>query len=105
MRKNADHILLGLIALFFAQTAWVSLHLGIDMFDTFEMFMNARTFAGRSDGWYYINRFYGLPLLLSPVFYIESFLGISDGSFAFVACHAVTTTMFGALLWICYRLF
>lgn len=93
-----------MLALLFAYLAWVSVSLQVDTFDTFELFLNARSFAGRDDGWYFKSRSYGLPLIFSPVFYLESLVGKPEGDLALLLCHILSSLLFATTGFVVYRL-
>jgi hypothetical protein len=75
-------------------------HLRIDYFDTYEIFLNAKRFLGLTDR-YYLIRPVLMPLLLTPLFYLEH-LGWSG--IAVPAAHHLAVFFYIAALWAFYRL-
>lgn len=94
-----------LTSLLISYLLWVGIHMHFDMFDSFDIFLNSRTIAGRTDGWYVPGRSFIVPTLFSPIFKIESLLGYTDGIFALIGCHITSVAIFGILGWACFLLF
>ncbi|MBI3307398.1 MAG: glycosyltransferase family 39 protein [Candidatus Omnitrophica bacterium] len=76
--------------------------LQIDYSDSYETFLNARSFANLTDENYTFKRPLLISLLFSPVFTAEKFL---PGLDPVTTCHLISVGLFGFLLGVLYRLF
>ncbi len=98
-------VLLGLIALLLLFLFGVALCLGLDMYDTYEIFLNSRLIAGDPGGWYFPTRAFMTPLIFSPVFFFARHFAADPASFALTACHFVSMVLTTATVWAVYRIF
>ncbi|MBI3556987.1 MAG: glycosyltransferase family 39 protein [Deltaproteobacteria bacterium] len=105
MQKPVERTLLVLLAVLLLFLFGVALSLGIDMYDTYEIFLNAKTLAGEVNSWYFPTRAYVMPLVFSPVFALAKHVADDAPSFALTACHLVSMLLSTALAWAAYRIF
>ncbi|MCM8774960.1 MAG: glycosyltransferase family 39 protein, partial [Candidatus Omnitrophica bacterium] len=79
----------------------VASQLQIDYFDSFVNFLNARAVGLRNGALYFWKPGPVWPLILSPVFFIESFF--PSTGLAFTASHFVAVSFYGLLVFIFYK--
>src|SRR3989338_133528 len=109
MQKKLNHLtfprqlLIVPIAAITAYLFWVASYLKIDYHDAYFIFLNSRCVATLNPLGYTGYRPIVLPIVLSPIFYLEKF-GISAET-VFRLCHLTMVGFFALLIWVTYRLF
>lgn len=92
-----------LIGILLFYLGWVAVQLQVNPFDAYSIYLNARGIATGNAVPYYWKRAPFLPIILSPIFFIEKHFHIS--SFGVVASRLLDVIFFALLLWVAYKIF
>jgi hypothetical protein len=81
----------------------VAIRLRVDYFDSYQSLLNARTIVHGGDGEYTVVRHILYPMLLTPIFLLDSIGGSELAEF--IAAHLLAVLLFALFIYVSFRLF